>query len=193
MNGYQGVPDGRATVEQDFEPLEAKKLYGGLSLWMLSMAVPFVMLVDLRYIMVGFFVSPDANQVLGALATIALIISGLWIGGATSAGKRGDLQAVARHEGYTMLFGWVGLVLSGWQLFNHSMNPVSHFGETYLAVVGISDFYMFVALIALISVVMRVKRLGLTINHRWAIQSTAAIWRFIVIAWIAMYILMYLI
>ncbi|MCF8565339.1 cytochrome c oxidase subunit 3 [Alicyclobacillus tolerans] len=185
----------KATMPEAPEKITAadhRKLRGGLTLVLLSAMMPFLVMIDVRYLLTDGYVSPEANQAIGLISAILMLLSGIWIGGAVRAGQKGNLLSFLRHLATTFVLGAASLVLTGVQLFNHSVDIVSHYGETFVTTLGLMDVYILVGLISLLALRMRVKRLGTSMDHSWGMKGNMIAWRFIVVACLVMYVQLYL-
>lgn len=187
--GAMNLTNGRSAP---LDHKEMRKLRGGLSLMLISMAIPFLSLINVRFILAGGFVSPQASEGLGAAAVIIMVLSGLFTLPLMNAAKAGDKAKTQQYVNLTMLFGLVAFVLIGVQVVNSTVSPVEHFGEIFLTALGTVDFYLLGGLIAWLSVSMRVSRQGLESNY-WGAESISLTWRFMVLSWLVMYAVFYLI
>ncbi|UOF89830.1 hypothetical protein LSG31_18440 [Fodinisporobacter ferrooxydans] len=172
---------------------ELRALRGGFTLFIISMIIPFLVLINVRYIMADSYVSPEANQMIGLSAAIVMLISaGIARAGFVAARK--DNQAnVQLSLAYAMATGIIGLVLVFVQLVDGSVNPVSHFGEVFLIILGTVAFYLICGILTLFSAYRRVRMHGVGGLNYWGVESAAHFWMFVSLAWIVMYVVMYLI
>jgi len=173
-------------------PAENRKYRAAFAIVMMSMAMPFLTLLNVRYILAGGYVSPEANQVIGLIAALLMIISAGTIGSAVKAYKQGNAAKVQRNIFWTFGLGLVSFVLIGFQMVNHSVDIVTHYGETFVTTLGAVDVYVLIGLIVLLALRSRVIRLWGAADHSWGMQSNAMFWRFVVVVWLVMYVQLYL-
>lgn len=171
-------------------PADLRKLKGSLILTIAGMSIPILVLIDLRFLLAYGYVSPSASRILGSIATLLLLVSALTVGLASRATAARKLSAAKNQFVYTMFLGLVSWVLIGVQVVNHSVNPLTNFGETFRTTLGTLDVYILIGWIALLAGWTRLRRLQ-TETKWWGIFATARVWQFIVISWTIIYIVFY--
>ena len=169
-----------------------RKFRAGFALVLMSLAMPFLVLFNTRYLLAEGYVSPEANQVIGALATILMLISFFTVGAANRAYLAGNAVSTRKQLSWTIFFGIVSFALIGTQVVNHSVNVVSHFGEIFVTTLGAADLYLMIGMVSLVGLRTRVQRLWGTKDHTWGMTSNVILWRFIAVAWLIMYVELYL-
>lgn len=170
---------------------EHMRLKGGLTLWIISMSIPFLLLIEFRYVLSGTYVDPTANQWLAISALVAMLITGLFAQMGSGAAKAGNRKGVLTHYGWAILFAFIAWILLGYQVVDGSMSIVSHYAEVFLPTQGMVDLFVTFALFGMISTRMRVKRLGDNVGNYWGVTSNTAFWWFVVIVWILLWINLY--
>jgi len=186
----EGSNTAHQTMQQTMEPGEFRKLRGSLTLAIAGMAIPILVLVDLRFLLAYAYVSPDASRVLGSIATVCMILSAITAAVATRATTQQQLARAKAQLVLTMLLGLVAWVLIGVQVVNHSINPLTHFGETFVTTLGTLDVYILFGGVALSAAWTRIRRLQSAVPQ-WGIFATVRVWQFIVLAWVVTYIVLY--
>lgn len=78
-----------------------------------------------------------------------------------------------------------------YELWYHPMNPMSHYGETFLATIGLSMVMGLIGLLVLYAGRERIKRIGITEENQLGYEMVSWFWIFTVITWLAMYIDLY--
>lgn len=192
MNGASEDP-ALYPMQEPLTRVDLMKLRGGLTLWLLTMSVPLLLLVEMRFILVGNYVSPHVYQGVGISALIVLIVSGLVMSMANRAAKNGNTKSILTNTSLTMWLGFAAWILIGIQVTNRTMHSTSHYGETYLVTAGLVDFYLTCLLIAVFAVRSRVKRLAGSLQNFWGVHATTTVWWFGVVAWLVVYLEMYII
>lgn len=171
---------------------DLQKLKGGFILILISITIPFLLLVNLRYLIVDSYVSPTANQTIGLIASILMVLSTFVISPSIKAVEKGDFANVYKRYGWTFLIALVAWILIGAQVVNHSISTVTHFGETFISTLGVIDTYILFGMVALISVRMRIKNMGTSISHVWGVRSTVMFWNYLILIWLILYAVLYI-
>lgn len=180
-------------MQVELDQRELMKLRGGLTLMLMGLAVPILLLVELRYILVGTYISPHVHQGIGIAGLLVMIVAGIFNSLASKATKQNQPKAVLTHSGWAIFIGLIAWVLIGIQVVNRSMPGISHYGETYLVSAGTVDVYITFTLLAVYAARSRVKRLGDFVKNYWGVQSSAITWWFVTVVWLVIYIELYLI
>lgn len=171
--------------------IEHRKMRSAFAIFLFSMSVPYFMMINVRYIMIGGFVPPALDQMTGGIETALLIISLLTAVGAARRVKNGDALGYKRLTDATLLFGGIGTLMQVYELWYHPMNPMSHYGETFLATIGLSMVMGLIGLLVLYAGRERIKRIGITEEKQLGYEMVSWFWIFTVITWLAMYIDLY--
>ena len=179
-------------LQNDLPDLKLRASRGGFALLVISQSVPVVVLVNLRYVMATSYVSPSVDQLSGALITLLMLASGLSAWVVLMNGQPKNQRQLNRHFVVTMTLGALAAVMALFQLWFHGVDSVGHYGETYLTITGVMAGYMIIGLIALYSGKTRNLRVGLNEDNEFSVISTFKYWIFIVLAWLVMYLDLYL-
>ncbi|KUO96642.1 cytochrome c oxidase subunit 3 [Ferroacidibacillus organovorans] len=166
---------------------------GGFTILIASQIVPFVMLVNLRYILAEAYVSPSLDQATGAVFTILFVISAITAYAGLQATNRSDSKASARMSVLTMVLGWIALIMMGYQFWEHAFQTDGRFGEGYLVTIGAFAIYFIASLIGLLSGKMRASRVGIDDSNRFSIGATFKFWIFLQLMWVVLYVVYYFI
>ena len=192
MHKVSDLQNVQMTENNDLPDLKLRASRGGFSLLVASQAVPIIVLINLRYVMAASYVSPHVDQLSGALISLVMIASGLAAWLALMNVKQRNKMQLNRFFWITMVLGAIAAVMAFFQLWFHGVNSVGHYGETYLTITGVLAGYMLIGLIALYSGMARNWRVGLNDDNEFSVGSTFKYWIFIVIAWLIMYLDLYL-
>lgn len=170
--------------------LRANRL--GLALFLISESIPIIVLINVRYVLAGAYVSPDVSPYLGGIAPTALLAASALIAlQALRAAAGRKPPDTARLLSAAIGVGLLGLLTQVWPLFQRPVNPMTHYGEIYLTTVGTGGFFTFVTLLMLFGAALRAKRLGLSDREYWGIESSVWFWTFNAAAWLALYVSLY--
>ncbi|PWI57404.1 cytochrome c oxidase subunit 3 [Sulfoacidibacillus thermotolerans] len=184
---------GSAQTRSDVESrIEQRKMRSAFAIFLFSMSVPYFMMINVRYIMSGGFIPPALDQTTGAIQTVLLVISLLTAVAAVRRVQQGDGRGYKRMTDVTLFLGGVGTLMQGYELWYHPLNPMSHYGETFLATVGLSVVMGLVGLLVLAAGRERVKRIGVTPERQLGYELSSWYWVFTVITWVALYVELYL-
>lgn len=169
-----------------------RKFRGALSLVLMSLSMPMLTLFNVRYILADNYVSPSANQAIGLIAALLMLISAFTAGSAGKAYRAGKPAKLQTSLFWTFGLGLAAFVLFGVQLVNHSMDIVTHYGETFVTTLGAMDLYILIGLVAILGLRSRVVKLWGAADHSWGVRSNVIFWRFIVLVSLVMYVQLYL-
>ena len=171
--------------------IEHKKLHGAFYLFLFSMSVPYFLMINLRYVMIGGFVPPLLDQTTGAVETVLAIASALTALLAYRRARAENAAGYRQATRFTLSLGLVATVMQLYELWVHPLNPMSHYGETFLATIGLCVVMQLMGLLALWAASSRVGRMGMTDSLRHGYELVSIFWIFNVIAWVVMYIELY--
>jgi heme/copper-type cytochrome/quinol oxidase subunit 3 len=178
-------------MQQELDTKTQMQLKGGLTLWLMGMAVPILLLFELRYVMVGGYVDPKANTVLGVLGLLGLVVGAVLLTAAQRSAANGNRKTIVTQYSLAFWFELAALILIGWQVFDRSLSTLSHYGMTFMAAAGTVDFYVFGGIIAILAARGRVKRLNVAIQDYWGTKSTMIYSWYLVVVWFVMFVLLY--
>jgi len=166
----------------------------GFGIFLASQGVVFTTLISARYITasghIGFY-----SEALGAITTALMLISGISGRTARSAIKGGNLAAMDARLGAGLWFGILGVlsILLQWVLLAHMNVPVTApTSEVYYALTGVWLLYSLIGLFVLFATRARGRRVGYTADNYWDAEAGTLLWEFVVIAWVVMYLVLYI-
>ncbi len=167
------------------------KLKGGLTLFLMGLAVPILLLLEMRYIVAGGYISPHVTQWPAIAATVVLILTGVFTMAGSRSAKSGNQKGILSNYNWALLFGLVAIILIGIPAFNGTLDPVSHYGETFIPTMGTIDVYLFFTWIGLLATRSRVKRLGSKIENYWGVYATNIVVWFMFVCWVVTFLQLY--
>lgn len=184
---------GNGSGFKEISAADNRKFRGALTLVLMSMSMPMLTLINVRYILSDGYVSPSANQVLGLIAALLMLISFFTAGSGGKAYKQGNAAKMQTSLFWTFGLGLVSFVLLGVQLVNHqSIDIVTHYGETFVTTLGAMDLYILFGLVSVLGLRSRLTRWWGVKDLSWGARSNVIFWRFIVVVILIMYIQLYL-
>lgn len=167
------------------------KLKGGLTLFLVGLAVPILLLLELRYIVAGVYISPHVTQWPAIAAVVALFLTGIFTMAGSRSAKNGNQKGILSNYNWALLFGIVSIILIGIPTFNGTLDPVSHYGETFLPTMGTIDVYLLFTWIGVLATWSRVKRLGSKIENYWGVYATNIVVWFMFVCWVVTFLQLY--
>ena len=131
-----------------------------------------------------------------AVNTAMLLLSSITYGFAMLAMHGRDQQGVMKWLGVTALFGLGFLVIELYE-FTHLISEGhgpwgSAFLSAFFTLVGTHGLHVTVGLIWMATLVMQVRRFGLTTANRRRLESLSLFWHFLDVIWIGVFTFVYL-
>ncbi|KUO95365.1 hypothetical protein [Ferroacidibacillus organovorans] len=163
----------------------------GMSLYCISQAVPYFLLINIRFVIAGNFVPVGLNLWLGGiLPTLALLIGILPLFTARAALQKNDIPRVRSHIMTSLLLGIIGFLSLLIPLWFHNFDALSPFGEIDLISLGVACFYTLIALIVVWGVYLRLGKGLIQKETGWGLEG--AIWTYVfnALAWTALFVIL---
>lgn len=182
-------------VEKPQESSELRAIRGGFGLFLASESVVFVTLIAARYLTAGGNIGPWSEW-LGVIITLFMVISGIMTRSGRQAIVRGDNRAMQRR--IRTGFGFGVLAVAGiwlqWILFaQQGVNVTLPTAEVYYVLTGIWMLFAILSGFGLWAATVRGRRIGgYTVDNHWDVDASAFFWMFTCLAWIVMYIVLYI-
>lgn len=176
-------------MQRELNQEEQLRLKGGIILWLMGMAVPILLLFELRYVLAGGYVDPAASPTLGGIGLALLVIGAILTSVAKYSGKPVNRRSALTAYGWSLVSILAGFILIGWHVADHSLSIVSHYGMMAIVTLGTTDFYVLGLLIAVLATRGRVKRLN--VQNTWGLSATSYYAWFVVAVWVVMYVVTY--
>ncbi len=181
-----------ASSEADIDrQIEQRKSRGAFGLFIFSMAVPYFVIINVRYLMVDTYVPSRLDQVTGGIETALMLLSALAAIGATRAARGLNARAYRASVAAALAGGLVATLMMLYEMWYHPMNPMSHFGETFLVSIGLAIVINLASLLTLLAGRARSGRKGITGETLTSFELPAWFWVFATAGWIALYIELY--
>lgn len=162
----------------------------GMIMFICSQLVPVVVLVDVRYLFVGSYVSAQANQPVALFVALLMAISGAMAWTVRNSAIQGRDQ-VARVK-WMVLLGAGALLGVLYQWSVRFMSPGTRYGEVFYTMTGFAVFYLIVGLVGLLSYISRVRLVKSSSDNYWHMEAVALLWAGVSVIWIVTYAVLYL-
>ncbi|AUW93844.1 MAG: hypothetical protein C7B44_11495 [Sulfobacillus thermosulfidooxidans] len=162
----------------------------GMFMFIASQLVPIIVLIDVRYLFVGSYVSSSADQPVALLVAVLMAVSGIMAWTVRGSAIRG-VDQVARVK-WMVLLGAGALLGVLYQWSVRYLSPGTRYGEVFFTMTGFAVFYLVVGLIALLSYISRVRFVASADDGYWHMEAVSLLWAGISVIWLVVYIVLYL-
>lgn len=163
----------------------------GFRILLVSQAVPFILIFADWYMFNGYYVSPRANQWLGATQALFSIASG-WVAWRALLAIRHDrLMDMVQGFRRAAVLGLVQLLLLAYQWGTRFIPPGTRYGEVYYTLTGISGFYEVIGVFVLIAISFRAVRVKFTSDYHWDVDAALYFWIFQLTGGLLAYLALY--
>lgn len=172
----------------------------GLWLFFLSEAFLFGGLLATRFYLWGP-TRPEANQFIGFLITIVLLISSVSMNLSETAMEHGDRRTFMRGLVVTAVLGLIflfGVLIFEWGLFpslyeGHLTPWGDKYGAVVFAMTGMHAIHV-ISGVGFIAIIWNLGRKGhFSAQEHWGVEACAIYWHFVDLVWIFFYPAIYLI
>lgn len=172
----------------------------GLWLFFLSEAFLFGGLLATRFYLWGP-TRPEANQLIGFLITVVLLISSVSMNLSETAMEHGDRRTFMRGLVVTAVLGLIflfGVLIFEWGLFpsiyeGHLTPWGDKYGAVVFAMTGMHAIHVITGL-GFIAIIWNLGRKGhFSAQEHWGVEACAIYWHFVDLVWIFFYPAIYLI
>jgi len=172
----------------------------GLWLFFLSEVFLFGGLLATRFYLWGP-TRPEANQLIGLIITVVLLISSVSMNLAETAMEHGDRRTFMNGLVVTAVLGLVfffGVLIFEWGLFpsiyeGHLTPSGDKYGAVVFAMTGMHAIHVLSG-VAFIAIVWNLGRKGhFSKEEHWGVEACAIYWHFVDLVWIFFYPAIYLI
>lgn len=166
----------------------------GVALFVISQAIPYFVLVNVRWMLAGSYIAPGVSPFVGGLLPTIFLIVGIlfaWLGvHASRTGRPSGLQGWFTING---VLGTAAVVMWLIALSSYRLDRLSHYGSIYVVCLGVAVFYTIIATIVVLGVIFR-SAAGLINPHTpFGPESAAITWTFNALASFALYLTLYVI
>ncbi len=166
----------------------------GMALFVISQAIPYFVLVNVRWMMAGGYIPPNLNHQLGGLwPTILLAIGTVLVSLGVEANRSGKISRLQWSFTASVVLGVAAIVLMLIPLWVHGWNTFGHYGSIYVICQGVAVFYTIIAVIVVLGVVFRAGTGLIGPQTSFGPQSAAVVYTFNAIAWFGLYVALYLV
>jgi cytochrome c oxidase subunit 3 len=173
----------------------------GLWLFFLSEIFLFGGLLATRFYLWGAGQRPEANQFIGLMVTIVLLISSVSMNLAETSMEYGDRRGFMTGLVVTFVLGFlflIGVLIFEWGLFpsiyeGHLTPSGDVFGAVVFGMTGMHALHVLTGL-GFIAIVWNLGRKGhFSAEEHWGVEACAIYWHFVDLVWIFFYPAIYLI
>lgn len=168
----------------------------GLWLFFLSESMIFVVLLSVRFFLLGATRPAEINQLLGFFLTAILLASSLTAFQAEQAIQHGNRPAFLRNLLATILMGTLflfGVVGVEWPEATHmGIVPGSGFGIAFFSMTGMHAFHVLTGVALLGAIYLNGRRGAYSPEHTWGVEASVKYWHFVDLVWIFFYPALYL-
>lgn len=169
-----------------------RRMYrGGIWLVIVAETMIFVTLFSTRFLLAGRGGPVEPADPLGLGILVALVISLLpaWL--ALRAIISGNAAAMSRN---LSIAAFLGIAVLAAIVFDWSTLPfstASRFGENYILATGYHAVHILIGVIWLVAAAVAGRRGGYTSGNHWVVEGGVLFWTFIVVMWIALYVVFF--
>ena len=184
----------RRPAISELTPRELRLGRFGAALFVISQAIPYFVLVNVRWMLAGSYIPAGMNQWVGGLLPTLLLVVGIlfaWLGvHANLEGRKGALQGWFTVN---VLLGVAAIVILLVALTTYPFNTLSHYGSIYVTCLGTAVFYTIISTIVMLGVIFRSAAGLISPRTPYGPESAAVTWTFNAVAWFALYLTLYVI
>lgn len=163
----------------------------GFRIFLVSQAVPFILIFSDWYMFNGYYISPRANQWLGATEALFGIASGWLAWRGLVAIRQGRLMDMVQGFRRAALLGGVQLLLLAYQWGTRFISPSTRYGEVYYLLTGMAGFYELIGVFMLVAISFRAARVAFTAQYHWDADAALYFWIFQLTGGLLAYLLLY--
>ena len=158
-----------------------------------TQVVPFVTLFEAKYIYDAGYVSPSANQAFGVVVAVLMAISALVAWQAVRAGRQyQDRNLLGSRLKVAAGLGLLAILAVIYQWGMRYVSPQSRFGEMYYVILGADLVYAVIGLTMLGISIIRNVRQDMAPERFWTSEASVYFWVYVTLAWIASWIVIYI-
>ena len=169
----------------------------GLWMFFISESMIFLILLVVRFYLLGTSRPEELNQPLGLTITVILLLSSLTAYRAETAIAHDDRPRFLRNLLATIVLGTVfllGVVLVEWPEAPHlGIVPQEGFGIAFFSMTGMHAFHVLTGVLLLLVVYLNGRRGAYSSNSYWGVEASVKYWHFVDVVWVFFYPALYLI
>ncbi len=169
-----------------------RRMYRG-AIWLVILAesMIFVTLFSTRFLLAGMDREVEPTNPLGLAITALLIVSLLPAWRGLSSIASGDVAAMSRSLSIAAVLGLAALVAIVYDWMTLSFSPSSPFGENYVISTGYHALHILLGGVWLAAAAVAGSRGAHTKDNHWVVEGGVRFWTFIVVMWIALYVVFF--
>lgn len=173
---------------------EKYRMYiGSFWIFIIAEAMIFVTLFSSRFLLADTVTSNELSQGLGAASTILMLLSVFTVQRALNMMRANRFKNTAFYLNITALFGFIVMLLNGYEWFTISMDWGSRFGEVYYIITLFHELHLLGGLIALIAIAIHADKGHFTKESYWPVKAIQLYWIFVSAIWLCVYVVLYFI
>lgn len=164
---------------------------GAFWLFILAESIIFLTLFSTRLLLVGLDRSPRLNVPLGIALTAILLVSLLPAARAVRAISQGDMRTMSLLFLVTAALGLLAIVAILYDWVTVSLAPGSRFGEIYFVTEGYHLAHLIIGVLAFAGLWANGIQGRFHPENYWAVQAGVRFWYFVVAAWVALFVVFF--
>ncbi len=184
------------TLSTAAKPISQKELrmFRG-SFWLLILAetMTFVTLFSMRFLFSGTSQPAELNYVLGIILTVLFITSVFPFRRAVSAISQGNQQALVSNLMIAFFLGLLALIGIFYDWVTLGLVATDRYGGIYYLTTGFHVLHIVAGLVTLLALWSSARRGRFSPQNYWVVEAGALLWYFVVVTWLALFLIFYLI
>lgn len=173
---------------------DERRMYrGGVWLLILAETMAFLSVFSTRFLLAGVASPLQASNKIGVVITVALIVSVIPATMALRRVKAHDCDGMAWHLMAAALLGAIALAAMLFDWTTLAFPAGSDFGENYILSTGYHALHIVIGVIWLGAAAIAGRRGAYTQGNHWVVEGGVLFWYFIVVMWIALYLIFFVV
>lgn len=171
-----------------------RRMYrGGIWLLIIAETMGFIAIFSTRFLLAATETPLRADNVIGVVITAVLIVSMAPANMALRSIRSGDQAGMAWHLSLVAVLGAVALAAIVFDWSTLAFPAASAFGENYILATGYHALHIIIGIIWLGAAAVAGRRGVYTQGNHWVIDGGVLFWNFVVVVWIALYLIFYVV
>lgn len=170
---------------------EVRTLRGSFRMMVAVQFIVFVTLFTLRFDFAGSVVNANANVWVGALETLLVLLAAYAGGWSLRSARQGNAASYERYSWFASFFGFASVLLMVFQWRSLGLDVSNHYAEAYYMVTGFWMLYALVGALLYWAMRARNRRIPFTAENHWDAEAVTTFGVVPLIAWIAIFVIMY--
>lgn len=174
------------------EPRELLTYRGSFALLMLAEAMVFVTAFAARFVLSDAAPAPGLNMWLGIALSVIFLVSAVPAALALRAIRDGRQEAMVGRLGVTFLLGLLALlaIVFDWATLEVPFSDT--FGSVYLLATLYHVIHIVAGLVTLLALWFSGRRGRFSPANHWVVEAGVLLWNFVVVTWLALFVVFYL-